>query len=128
MDVLSKAVPVSILIFVVSSMLAMGSGLTVAQIIEPLRNVRLVVLTLLANFALMPLAAVALVKVLRIDEQLGYGLLLLGCTAGAPLLPKLASVCQGQCGICSWRNGSVDGAYSRLPPYRSAAAASRSYR
>ena len=54
MDLLSKAVPVTTLNFVVSSMLAMGAGLTVAQIIEPLRNARLVVLTLLANFVLTP--------------------------------------------------------------------------
>ena len=77
-DMLSKAVQISIFVFVVSSMLAMGSALTVAQIIDPLRNVRLIVLTLLANFVLMPLIAVALVKVLRIDAQLGDGLLLLG--------------------------------------------------
>ncbi|HEY6342547.1 MAG TPA: bile acid:sodium symporter [Bryobacteraceae bacterium] len=95
LDVLSKAVPVSILLFVISSMLAMGLGLTVPQIIQPLRNVRLVVLTLVANFALMPLAAAALVKVLRIDEQLGVGLVLLGCTAGAPILPKLAQFAKG---------------------------------
>jgi len=94
-DMLSKAVQISILIFVVSSMLAMGSALTVAQIIDPLRNVRLIVLTLLANFVLMPLVAVALVKILRIDAQLGDGLLLLGCAAGAPFLPKLAQFAKG---------------------------------
>ena len=42
--------------FVVSSMLAMGAGLTVAPIIEPLRNARLVVFSLVANFTFMPLA------------------------------------------------------------------------
>jgi hypothetical protein len=54
MDLLSKAATVAMLSFVVSSMLAMGTGLTVAQIIEPLRNIRLVLLALLANFLLMP--------------------------------------------------------------------------
>ena len=38
------------LVFVVTSMLAMGMSLTIAQIVEPLRNVRLVALALLANF------------------------------------------------------------------------------
>ena len=56
MDLLSKAATVAMLSFVVSSMLAMGAGLTVSQIFEPLRNARLVVLALLANFVLMPLA------------------------------------------------------------------------
>jgi BASS family bile acid:Na+ symporter len=55
MELLSKAATVAMLSFVVSSMLAMGAGLTVSRISEPLRNVRLVVLALLANFVLMPL-------------------------------------------------------------------------
>ena len=59
---LSKAATIAMLSFVVSSMLAMGAGLTVPQIAEPLRNVRLVVLTLLANFVVMPLGALALAK------------------------------------------------------------------
>jgi predicted Na+-dependent transporter len=50
MELLSKAATVAILSIVVSSMLAMGAGLTVSQISEPLRNARLVLLALLANF------------------------------------------------------------------------------
>ena len=68
MDVLNKAVTVAMLSFVVSSMLAMGSGLTIRLIIEPLRNARLVLLALLANFVLMPVGALALAKVLWLDD------------------------------------------------------------
>lgn len=95
MELLSKASTVAMLSFVVSSMLAMGAGLTVPQIAEPLRNVRLVVLTLLANFIVMPLGALALAKMLWLDEPFGIGLLLLGCAAGAPFLPKLAELAKG---------------------------------
>jgi BASS family bile acid:Na+ symporter len=95
MDLLSKAATVAMLSFVVSSMLAMGTGLTVAQIIEPLRNARLLVLALLANFVLMPLVAFALGKVLWLEEPFGIGLLVLGCAAGAPFLPKLAELAKG---------------------------------
>ena len=94
-ELLSKGATVATLSFVVSSMLAMGAGLTVPQIFEPLRNARLVVLALLANFVLMPLGAFALAKVLWLDEPLGIGLLLLGCAAGAPFLPKLAELAKG---------------------------------
>jgi BASS family bile acid:Na+ symporter len=94
-DLLSKAATVTMLSFVVSGMLAMGAGLNVTQIIEPLRNVRLVVLSLVANFVLMPFSAFALWKVLWLDEPLGVGLLLLGCAAGAPFLPKLAELAKG---------------------------------
>jgi BASS family bile acid:Na+ symporter len=95
MELLSKAATVAMLSFVVTSMLAMGSGLTVSQISAPLRNTRLVVFALLANFVLMPLAALALAKVLWLDEPFGIGLLLLGCAAGAPFLPKLAELAKG---------------------------------
>ena len=94
-QLLSKAATVAMLSFVVSSMLAMGAGLTVSLIADPLRNVRLVVLALLANFVVMPLGALGLAKVLSLDEPFGIGLLLLGCAAGAPFLPKLAELAKG---------------------------------
>jgi len=95
MEILSKAIPVVMLIFVLSSMLAMGFGLTVGQIIAPLRSVRLVALSLAANFVVMPLVALALGKLLRLDEPLGVGLLILGAAAGAPFLPLLAQLAKG---------------------------------
>ena len=95
LNLLSKAATVAMLCFVVSSMLATGAGLTVPRIMEPLRNVRLVFLALLANFVLMPAGALALAKVLRLDEPIGVGLLLLGCAAGAPFLPKVAELAKG---------------------------------
>src|SRR5262249_49850684 len=95
MELLQKATSVAVLIFVLSSMLAMGLGLTVSQILTPLRHARLVGLSLLANFVLMPLAAVALAALLRLDQPLGVGLLLLGTAAGAPFLPKLAQIAKG---------------------------------
>ena len=95
MELIQKAATVAMLAFVLSSMLAIGLGLTLAQIVAPLRSARLVALSLLANFVLMPLGAVALATLLRLDQSLGVGLLLLGCAAGAPFLPKLAQIADG---------------------------------
>ncbi|MGH7802120.1 MAG: bile acid:sodium symporter [Thermodesulfobacteriota bacterium] len=95
MELLNIAAKAAVLVFVVSSMLAMGVGLTVGQIIAPLRNRRLVLLALLANFVLTPLGALALATMLRLDQPLGVGLLLLGTAAGAPFLPKLAEIAKG---------------------------------
>jgi BASS family bile acid:Na+ symporter len=83
------------LLFVLSSMIAMGLGLSLSQIAAPLKNIRLVALSLLANFLVMPLIALGLAKVLQLDEPLGIGLLLLGAAAGAPFLPKLAQIAKG---------------------------------
>jgi BASS family bile acid:Na+ symporter len=95
MELMQKATPFAMLVFVLSSMVAMGLDLTVGQIIAPLRNARLVALSLLVNFVLMPLGALALVTLLKLDEPLGVGLLLLGAAAGAPFLPKLAQIAKG---------------------------------
>ena len=95
MELLQRAASVAVLIFVVSSMVAMGLGLTAREIVAPLRNARLLILSLLANFVLMPLVAVGLARVLRLDEPLGVGLLLLGAAAGAPFLPLLAQMAKG---------------------------------
>lgn len=95
MELLSKAFPITLLVFVVSSMLAVGLSLTLSQIIAPLRNGKLVFLSLLANFVLMPVLAFALSRMLRLDQPLGEALLLLGAAAGAPFLPKLAGIAKG---------------------------------
>jgi BASS family bile acid:Na+ symporter len=95
MDLLSKASTIAMLAFVISSMLAMGLGLSIYQIIQPLRNHRLIALALLSNFVLMPLCAFALSNLLQLDQPLGVGMLLLGCAAGAPFLPKLAELAKG---------------------------------
>jgi len=95
MQLLSKIIPVAVLVFVVSSMLGVGLALTAKQILAPLRNFRLVSLSLLANFVLMPLGALLIARLLRLDEPLGVALLLLGTAAGAPFLPLLARISKG---------------------------------
>ncbi len=83
------------LLFIVASMLAMGMSLTVGQIVQPLRNVRLVVLALLANFVLVPLLAYVITLVIPLDQSLQTGLIVLATAAGAPFLPKLVQGAKG---------------------------------
>ena len=85
----------STLVFVVTSMLAMGLSLTVAQIMAPLANTRLVLLALLANFVLVPLMAYLISLVIPLSDGLRVGLILAATAAGAPFLPKLAGIARG---------------------------------
>ena len=85
----------SVVVFVVSSTLGVGLRLTVGQILTPLRNGRLVALSLLANFVLAPLAAILLANVLGLAEPLRVGLLLCGVAAGAPFVLKLTELSKG---------------------------------
>ena len=95
MEFLAKIIPFAVLAFVVSSMLAVGLGLTVTEIVAPLRSGRLLAAALGANFVLMPLAAFAIARGLQLAEPLGIALLLLASAAGAPFLPKLVGVAKG---------------------------------
>ena len=83
------------LLFVVTSMLAMGLSLTMAQIIQPLKNMRLVTLALLANFGLVPLLAYLILLVIPLEQSLEVGLIVLATAAGAPFLPKLVQGAKG---------------------------------
>ena len=65
MEILSKAVPVTMLSFVVSSMLGVGLSLTVGADRGAVAECSARHDGLLANFVLMPLAAVVLARLLR---------------------------------------------------------------
>jgi BASS family bile acid:Na+ symporter len=94
-EILETLAGLSVLVFVISSMLSMGLSLTVKQIVEPLKNIRLVILALVANFVLVPLVAYLITLVLPLDESVEIGLILLSTAAGAPFLPKLVEVAKG---------------------------------
>jgi predicted Na+-dependent transporter len=85
----------STLVFVVTSMLGMGLSLTVARIIAPLRNTRLVIAALAANFILAPALAYGIGRLLPLSDGLRFGLILVSTAAGAPFLPRLAQLAKG---------------------------------
>ena len=94
-EILVTLVQLSVLVFVVSSMLSMGLSLTMGQIVEPLKNRRLVIMALVANFILVPALAYIITIILPLDESIKIGLILLSTAAGAPFLPKLVEMAKG---------------------------------
>lgn len=94
-EILAVIMNLSVLVFVITSMLAMGLNLTVKQIVEPLRNTRLVILALIANFILVPILAYLIISVIPLEQGLATGLILMATAAGAPFLPKLAQAAKG---------------------------------
>ena len=90
--VLESLATLSVLVFVVTSMLAMGMNLTVGQILGPLRDLRLVGKALVANFVVVPLIAYAILLVVPLTDAQSIGLILLATAAGAPFLPKLVEM------------------------------------
>ena len=95
-DMLHVIAQVGILAGVFISMLALGTSVERAQIRASLRQPRLLALALVANFVAAPLVALVLIRLLPLSVEGQTALILLGATAGAPLLPKLAALAGGQ--------------------------------
>src|SRR6187402_1481683 len=94
-EILTAVTRLLVLLFLVSSMSGIGLGLTLSQIITPLRNVKLIVLAVIMNFIIVPLLAVVTARLLRLDEPFALGLLLLGLAPGEPFLPKVVGTANG---------------------------------
>ena len=90
---------VGMLLFVVAGMAAMGLSLTVPRVVEPLRDLRMMALLLAANFVAVPVVAVAAARILPMDEAASTAVILVGCCAGAPFLPKLAQLAKGDAAL-----------------------------
>ena len=94
-EIIGVIAQISALTFILTSMLAMGLSLTVKLIIDPLKNVKVVLLALLGNFVLVPALAYLISVVIPLDNGLKTGLIIAGAAAGAPFLPKLVQVAKG---------------------------------
>ena len=94
-ELLAHLQKISVLVFLVSSMLAMGLTLTLPALVAPLRHGRLVVLALALNFIFAPAFAWLLTVVIPLDRGHAIGLLLLGGAAGAPFIPTIVEKARG---------------------------------
>jgi len=91
-EILQIIFKISVLVFVIGSMLSMGLNLTIKQIAEPLKNTKLVIMALIANFVVVPLFVYGMTMIVPLSEGYRIGLILLSIAAGAPFLPKLADI------------------------------------
>jgi BASS family bile acid:Na+ symporter len=94
-DTLSSLLSLAVLVFSVTSMLAVGFSYTLREITEPLLNVHGVLLALAANFVLVPLLAYGVSELLSLEPAVRVGLLLAATAAGAPFLIKLTQLAEG---------------------------------
>ncbi|MFC2037118.1 bile acid:sodium symporter family protein [Chloroflexota bacterium] len=94
-EVLATLATLSVLVFVIGSMTSMGLSLKMPQIIAPLKDIKLVILALVASFIVVPLIAVVITLIIPLPESVRVGLILVSTAAGAPFLPKLAQAAKG---------------------------------
>ena len=84
--------------FVASSMISSGLGLTISEIKEPLKNIKMVTLSLIANFVLVPLFAFGIVWAIPVSEGLRIGIILLSISGGAAFIPNIVKIAKGRMG------------------------------
>ena len=94
-EFLRQSVPLAIAIFLVTAMLSLGLDLTLKQIMEPLRNRRLVIKSVLISGLAVPLVAIALTQALAMEQALATGLIVYALAAGTEGGPKFVQLVKG---------------------------------
>jgi BASS family bile acid:Na+ symporter len=79
----------------IAVMLAMGLNVTLAEVLSSARQTRLVLLGVLANFVLVPLATAALLYTYHANPLTSVGFLVLAVSPGAPVGPPMTAVARG---------------------------------
>jgi bile acid:Na+ symporter, BASS family len=83
---------VTLVLFIVSTMLSIGLSVNLKQIKTTISNYKLMTKGLLANFLIIPLVAWIIVQVIPMEESISIGFLLVSVCAGAALGPKFAQI------------------------------------
>jgi predicted Na+-dependent transporter len=96
---LSQTLPFVALAFLVTVMFSTGLDLTVRQIIEPLRDKRLLASSLAANVVVIPLIAVVIARLIPMGEAMRIGIVLYALGAGTETGPKLVQIAKGNAGF-----------------------------
>ena len=79
-------------LFIISTMVSIGLGLSLRQIKNVLSNYRLIARGLIVNLLLVPIIAWIMTKIIPMDEVIALGFLVASISAGAPFGPKLAQI------------------------------------
>ncbi|MDD1764104.1 MAG: bile acid:sodium symporter family protein, partial [Methanobacteriaceae archaeon] len=87
--ILQQIANLSVIIYIVSTMLSMGLSYLPKQFIEPLKDKTLIFKSLTANFILVPLLTYLILQVIPLEQGLAIGLVLMAAGAGSPFMLKL---------------------------------------
>ena len=92
---------IAAIVFVLASTFSAGISLTIQQILDPLHNIKLVLLALVANFIFVPALALVLLYVFSLPRPLAIGLFILGTVAGSPFVLKLTQAARGDVALAA---------------------------
>ncbi|WP_414469160.1 bile acid:sodium symporter family protein [Methanobacterium sp. ACI-7] len=87
--ILQQFANLSVLIYIVSTMLSMGLSFFPKQFIEPLKDKKLILKSLAANFIFVPIITYIILQIIPLQTGLAIGLVLMAAGAGSPFMLKL---------------------------------------
>jgi predicted Na+-dependent transporter len=87
--ILQQFANLSVLIYIVSTMLSMGLNFFPKQFLEPLKDKSLILKSLAANFILLPVVTYIILQIIPLNQGLVIGLILMAAGAGSPFMLKL---------------------------------------
>lgn len=105
-ELLQLVLKVSLIVFMLGSLGAMGLELALDKAMAALRNLRFLVLTVLLGFLICPALAYITAKALSLQPPHAMGLLLLGMAPAAPFMPLVvarATAGAGMSRVGRWR-------------------------
>ncbi len=95
LETLSRLLSITVVIFMIGSLLEMGLKLDLPETRKALRNVNFLVLCLAWSFLLNPALALLLTKTIPLAKPYALGLMFLGMAPCAPFLPMVAQKAGG---------------------------------
>jgi len=87
--ILQQFANLSVLIYIITTMLSMGLSFFPKQFLEPLKDKSLILKSLAANFIFVPILAYIILQVIPLEQGLAIGLVLMATAAGSPFMLKL---------------------------------------
>ena len=90
--ILQQFANLSVLIYIITTMLSMGLKFFPKQFLEPLKNKSLILKSLIANFLLVPILTYIILQVIPLEQGLAIGLVLMATAAGSPFMLKLVQL------------------------------------
>jgi BASS family bile acid:Na+ symporter len=94
-SILQSLLGVTLIIFMVGSLLEVGLKLKLKEALGAIRNLRFLFLSVLLAFVLCPSLAVLLTRIIPLSEPYALGMIFLGMTPCAPFFPAMAEKAGG---------------------------------
>jgi BASS family bile acid:Na+ symporter len=97
-SVLDGVLQAAVIVFMIGSLLGVGTSVAPREALAPLAHKRFVALTLLIGWVVCPIVAWALLELVPLERPYAIGLLMLSLAPGAPFAPAMMQIARSDAG------------------------------